>query len=126
MSGNAKLIPLALLCVAACAAEPVGPIAPQELAERIAAGEAPAILDVRSAAEYRAGHLPGAIHVPHDELGERLAELPFARTDEVAVHCQSGRRAALAREVLTDAGFTRVRDLEGHWAAWQAADLPVE
>lgn len=125
-----ELLPLltSLAWVLACAPAPAlgGPISPHELAERIAAGDAPAILDVRSDSEYRAGHLPGAIHVPHDQLAGRLAELPFAKTDEVVVHCQTGKRAALAEAVLAEAGFTHVRDLEGHWAAWQGAGLPVE
>ena len=47
------------------------------LIERIDAGDAPVILDVRTAAEYAEGHVPGAINISHDELAERLAENRF-------------------------------------------------
>jgi rhodanese-related sulfurtransferase len=47
----------------------------EELAGAIEAGTAPVIVDVRSAKEYQAGHLPGAIHIPLDELTSRAAEL---------------------------------------------------
>lgn len=46
-----------------------------ELARAIADGSPPVVVDVRSAGEYRDGHLPGAIHIPFDELTTRAAEL---------------------------------------------------
>jgi hydroxyacylglutathione hydrolase len=112
----------------ACSGEagPAGTISGGALAARIAAGTAPVILDVRSDAEFRAGHIPGAIHVPHDQLEARLDELPADASEEIVAHCQSGRRASMAEAVLADAGYTEVRDLEGHWAAWQEAGHPVE
>lgn len=97
-----------------------------ELEQRIAAGDAPLILDVRTADEYAAGHLPGAINIPHTELAERLAELPTDRGAEIAVHCQSGRRAGMAEETLLAAGFTGVRHLDGDYAGWVEAGLPLE
>ena len=120
-------IPTALLfLLAACAsAEPAATITPEALAARIADGSAPLVLDVRTQAEYDAGHVPGAVLIPHDQLAQRLAELGDAKDAEIVVHCQSGRRAGMAEEVLRDAGFSRVTDLEGHWQAWQAGGYPV-
>ena len=96
------------------------------LVQRIREGTAPLILDVRSAREFQGGHVPGAVNIPHDQLSERLAELEISESDEVVVHCQSGRRAAAAENLLADSGYTRVRDLAGHWKAWREAGLPTE
>ena len=129
LSSAARLGLLLTLAAAACGqgAQAVAPISDQELAERIEQGTAPLILDVRSAQEFRAGHIPGALNIPHDQLPERLlSELGISESDEVVVHCQSGRRAATAEKVLAAAGFMQVRDLEGHMQGWRAAGLPTE
>jgi rhodanese-related sulfurtransferase len=117
---------LLALLLAACAGSGSPSIEPAELAARIAGGSAPFVLDVRSSDEFAAGHIPGAVNVPHTELAERLGSLGLASDTEIVVHCQSGRRAAVATDVLTDAGFVRVVELEGHWADWSAAGLPRE
>lgn len=131
-----RLVSLALLLavlslpVWACAESGDGrgvgaPIAAGELAARLGGDDAPLVLDVRSPAEFAAGHVPGAINIPHDQLAARLAELPIDARDELVVHCQRGGRAARAAALLHEAGYQDVRDLEGHWQAWQAAGLPV-
>ncbi|MBW2447445.1 MAG: rhodanese-like domain-containing protein [Deltaproteobacteria bacterium] len=101
-------------------------IAAAELAGRIQAGSPPLVLDVRTRDEYARGHIPGAVNIPHEELPSRLAELPIGSSDEMVVHCQSGRRAAIAENALRENGYTNVRDLVGHWKAWQEAGLPSE
>ena len=97
-----------------------------ELSERIGTGDAPLILDVRSVSEFEAGHIPGATHIPHDQMKARIGELPEDRTLEIVVHCQSGRRAEFAEAELIAAGYENVRDLDGHWASWSAAGLARE
>jgi rhodanese-related sulfurtransferase len=84
------------------------------------------VLDVRTAAEFSAGHVPGARNVSHDELPERLAELAALRNKEVVLYCRSGRRTEIAEETLRKAGFTKLRHLEGDWLAWEAEKRPVE
>jgi NADPH-dependent 2,4-dienoyl-CoA reductase/sulfur reductase-like enzyme/rhodanese-related sulfurtransferase len=70
-----------------------------------AEGEA-LLLDVRSEAEYRAGHLPGALNVPHTRLRERLDEVrEKADGIPVRVYCASGFRSYLAHRVLAQAGL---------------------
>jgi rhodanese-related sulfurtransferase len=54
-------------------------ISTDELCRHAQTGPAPTIIDVRSADEYSAGHLPGALNIPADQLGERLAEIPTNR-----------------------------------------------
>lgn len=125
---------LALACLAALVAvtaahagdSPTAPIEARELVERIEENQAPLILDVRTKQEFDAGHIPGALHIPHDEVANRLAELPEDKSSEIVVHCQSGRRAGMARTVLEKNGYTGVRDLAGHWKAWSASGRPVE
>ena len=67
------------------------------------AAERPVLLDVRTPAEFAAGHVPGAVNVPVDELRQRLGELPHGRA--IAAYCQVGQRGYLATRVLLQAGF---------------------
>jgi hydroxyacylglutathione hydrolase len=82
-----------------------------------------AVVDVRTAAEWTAGHLPGAIHVPLGELPSRLDEVPTDRP--VVVHCQAGGRAAIAASVLRAGGVADVRVYGGGYVEWSAAGLPT-
>jgi phage shock protein E len=84
------------------------------------------VLDVRTAAEYQTGHVPGARNVPHDQLPAKLAELAALKDKQVVLYCRSGRRSAIAGETLRAAGFSRLRHLEGDYLAWEAEKRPVE
>jgi len=84
------------------------------------------VLDVRTAAEFAAGHVPGARNVSHDELAGRLDELTALRDKDVVLYCRSGRRTALAEDVLRKAGFTKLLHLDGDFIAWQAENRPIE
>jgi rhodanese-related sulfurtransferase len=66
------------------------------------ADKAPFVLDVRAPEEYVTGHVPGAVNIPHDQIAARLAEVPKDR--DVVLYCRSGRRAAMAGEVLSGNG----------------------
>lgn len=101
-------------------------ISASKLSERLADGGSPLVLDVRTEREYAAGHVPGALHIPHTELAAHLSNLPATKHEEVVVYCEQGPRAYMAERVLQDAGYTRVRDLEGHMADWRSGDYPVE
>ena len=84
------------------------------------------VLDVRTAAEFAAGHVPGARNVSHDELPAKLAELSPLKDKQVVLYCRSGRRTAIAAETLRGAGFGQLLHLEGDWLAWESAKQPVE
>ena len=84
------------------------------------------VLDVRTAAEFAAGHVPGARNVSHELLESRLDELSGARDKQVVLYCRSGRRTLLAEDVLRKAGFTRLAHLEGDYLAWEAEHRPIE
>ena len=85
-----------------------------EVEAEVAAGAA--LIDVRSAAEYAAGHLPGALHVPVDDLRSRLAELPDRA---LLVYCGVGQRGNVAVRMLTQLGFEAV-NLDGGYTTWCA------
>jgi phage shock protein E len=115
----------------ACAKEPgnastVDSIAASDLAALIAANDAPFILDVRTQNEFAAGHVPGAINIPHTELEARLAELNDHQDDTIIVYCRSGKRAGMAEEKLQQNGFTKISDLNGHMLGWEKDGHPVE
>jgi|APLak6261659701_1056019.scaffolds.fasta_scaffold09230_3 rhodanese-related sulfurtransferase len=113
------LVILASAFVGAAWAEDPSYIEPQALAERLESADPQLlVLDVRSAAEFDEGHIPGAINVPHDVLGERIAELGPAGERDVVVYCRSGRRSAIALEALKGAGFSRLFHLEGDYLRW--------
>jgi rhodanese-related sulfurtransferase len=97
-----------------------------ELLEQIERGRAPFILDVRSHAEYKAGHVPGAINVPFWLVPFRAGSLPVEPNAAVIVYCGHGPRALLARAALRASGFTRVACLAGHWSEWNAAGRRIE
>jgi NADPH-dependent 2,4-dienoyl-CoA reductase/sulfur reductase-like enzyme/rhodanese-related sulfurtransferase len=65
--------------------------------------ERPFLLDVRTAEEFAAGHLAGAVHIPVDDLRARFSELP--RDCQIAAYCQVGQRGYLATRILRQAGF---------------------
>jgi phage shock protein E len=108
-------------------ASSVKPISPDELLERQRARDTNiVVLDVRTEAEYLAGHIPGAINVSHDVLPQRLAELSGTKDKDVVLYCRSGRRSELAADVLGKAGFERLYLLQGSFLAWQAEQRPIE
>jgi rhodanese-related sulfurtransferase len=96
------------------------------LATRIIYGTEPLIIDVRTPEEFAAGHVPGAINMPHDQIAGRYQELNVAETGEIVVYCRSGKRAAVAEQILLDMGFTNVATLEGHWLGWSGPALVPE
>lgn len=125
--------PLALLLCLAFAAAGCGAASgtvadmPQaSVLASIEAGHAPLLIDVRTPEEFARGHVPGARNIPIDELAPRTDELAAHRDGELVVYCETGRRAAKASVLLAEAGFTRVRHLDGDMAAWRSAGLPVE
>jgi rhodanese-related sulfurtransferase len=100
------------------------PVTREELARRLKDGDPVVVLDVRPAAEHAAGHLPGAVSIPIEELRRRLAELP--RDREIVAYCR-GPYCAFAHEaveLLRQEGFP-ARRLEDGLPEWRAAGLAV-
>lgn len=112
---------------AACAQEAVR-IDQAVLLERMERQDASMIiLDVRTPEEFAAGHVPGAINIPHTELPARAAEIAAARDDkDVVLYCRSGARAQRAAEELRRQGFKRLLHLDGDMLKWQENERPIE
>ncbi len=83
-------------------------VKPEEARTLVAKGAR--LLDVRSAGEFGAGHLPGAVNVPLSELSSRLSEVG-PKDRPIVVYCRSGARSASAAGILRKAGFSSVHDL---------------
>ncbi len=118
--------PVAAAPASAAVKPTVGSMTADELLARQRANDASLVaLDVRTPEEYAEGHVPGAVNVPHDQVGARLGELQSLKDKDVVVYCRSGRRAGMAADVLQKAGFTRLRHLEGDMQGWTAAGRPT-
>jgi NADPH-dependent 2,4-dienoyl-CoA reductase/sulfur reductase-like enzyme/rhodanese-related sulfurtransferase len=89
-----------------------------QLKAELASPTPPLVVDVRTAQEWAAGHLSGAVHVPVDDLRAHFERIPKDR--DVVVHCRSGFRAHLALRVLMQEGYSRVRNLTGGWVSLEA------
>ena len=89
------------------------------------AAGAPVLLDVRTPEEFAAGHLPGAKNIPYDQIPSRIRELKSSQDSEIVVYCRTGRRAGIAIDILSGAGFRKLGHLDGDYEAWSAAGRPV-
>lgn len=108
------------------ATDPDTTLSQAELMERLNAGRAPILVDVRTPQEYRNGHVPGAINIPVQELDARVGELGVYRDTELVLYCETGMRAGHAERMLQQQGFTQIRSLDGDMGAWRRAGLPAE
>jgi rhodanese-related sulfurtransferase len=108
---------------AAYLGEPVEEVSRDELLRRANAGEI-IVLDVRPPDEYKAGHIPGALSVPVEQLGDRLAELP--RDADIVAYCR-GPYCVFAHDAvrLLRANGRRAWRLDGGLPEWKLAGLPV-
>ena len=100
------------------------PVPARELLERVRKGLV-MVLDVRPSEEFSAGHIPGAVNIPVDELEKRLRELP--RRKEIVAYCR-GPYCLMSYDavaLLRKKGL-RSRRLEDGMPEWRVAGLPVE
>jgi rhodanese-related sulfurtransferase len=100
-------------------------ISQQALLARQAKGDSSLfVLDVRTPQEFAAGHVPGAVNIPYDQVASQLGEIP--KDKDVVLYCKSGRRAGLAADVLAANGYTKLEHLQGDIQAWLQDGRPVE
>jgi hydroxyacylglutathione hydrolase len=97
-------------------------VAPADVAKRLAEGAV--VVDVRSTAEWRSGHVAGSLHVPLGRLVGHMADKP--RSQPVLLICETGSRSAIGASLLTAAGFTDVTNVTGGFVDWRREGLPLE
>ena len=93
------------------------------VAEELAAPDPPLVLDVRAPREWSSKHIDGSVNFPLNHLEERIAEIPCDR--RIVVHCAGGYRSSIAASILHQHGITKLIEMAGGLAAWEAAKLPV-
>ncbi|RNI13550.1 rhodanese-like domain-containing protein [Methanohalophilus portucalensis] len=80
------------------------------------------ILDVRTQSEYDNGHLENSYLIPVSELEYRLDEVPSDTA--ILVYCRSGRRSVTASNILLDAGYCDVYNMEAGFNEWRSEGYP--
>ncbi len=91
-----------------------------------AGGEGFVILDVREAEAFRAGHVPGARHIPRGQL-ELVADGAFPDPDvQIVTYCEFGKISTLAAATLRSMGFASAVALDGGFRDWVAVGYPIE
>ena len=84
------------------------------------------VLDVRSMAEFKDGHIIHAENVPLNGLNNSLKKLEKHKDRPIIAVCRSGSRSGAACNALRKAGFEQVFNLRGGMMAWESANLPVK
>lgn len=83
------------------------------------------VIDVRSVAEYKAGHINGSKNVPLNDFANKLNSLSGHKGKSVLIYCNSGTTATRAIKLLKKGGFEKVNNLSGGIAAWKEANMPL-
>lgn len=91
-------------------------ISVKELSKLIESGNSPTIIDVREAEELSISSLSDAIHIPINQLGEKLSQ--FSEEDELVIMCRSGARSHSVTLAMVNAGFINVKNLIGGINEW--------
>ena len=84
-------------------------VAPAKARETLKAGAI--VIDVRSEAEFKKGHLPKALNIPLDRLGEEIARRAPDKNRSILLHCLSGGRSGIGRSMLKRQGYLNVFNL---------------
>ena len=90
--------------------------APQPSAEAspvAAVNEPTLIIDVRTAEEFAAGHFPGAINIPHEDIIQGIKESNVGKNQTVLLYCRSGNRSGQAEARLQSVGFSGAKNVGG-------------
>ncbi len=85
-----------------------------------------AVLDCRTEKEYKAGHVPKAVHLQRGLLEFKAAKKFPDKSAYIIVYCKSGGRSCLGACTLTDMGYTNAVSMAGGWKAWVKAGYPIE
>jgi rhodanese-related sulfurtransferase len=123
-----KVLSVMVLLIVACgqgSSQSSQVLSPADFEKKVSSITDKTVLDVRTADEYKEGHLAGAIMIDFykDDFKANLAKLD--KNKPVFVYCAAGGRSGSAREVMEEMGFKQVYDLKGGMNAWRKAGKPV-
>ena len=99
-------------------------VAADRIADAASGEHVPLLVDVRTPGERQQKRIGGSVGIPLNHLGERLSELPTDRP--LLVYCAGGYRSSIGASLLQCHGFTKVSEIAGGIAAWDAGKLPLE
>ena len=99
------------------------PLTPSELVRLMNNDEA-VLVDVRDAAEFKAGHITDAVHIPHNKMAGRISELEKYRDKTIVVADKIGQHAGAVGKLLSKEGYN-VRRLSGGMSEWAGQNLPT-
>lgn len=104
----------------------IATISVQELKKRRDTSATLCLIDVRENYEWQTVRIPGAIHIPNDELVHRIdAEAPD-RTQAIYLYCKGGVRSLYAAKSLLDMGYEEVYSVDGGIIEWAMLGYPIE
>ena len=96
----------------------INEISNEDLKKKIANGDPLILLDVRRDEEHAENNIPNSIHIPLQQLEERIDELMPHQAEHIVVYCRSGNRSAQACMFLGMVGFENVENLRGGMLTW--------
>ena len=83
------------------------------------------IIDIRTVADFKKGHIKGAKNMPLSDLAKGVDGLSDDKDKPVLIYCNSGNTVTRAIKLLKNAGFEQVNNLDGGIAAWKEANMPL-
>ena len=98
----------------------------EQLERHLKSGDAPVVLDVRSALEYESGHIPGALHAPLPGVLKTLEAVNTRKEDFLVIVCEHGPRAQMAKMLLKFRGYKNLQLLEGHMSRWRSSGRTLQ
>lgn len=85
----------------------------------------PLIIDVRTEAEWKSGHIEGAVLIPYEKIGEKIGTIAKDKSKRIYLYCRTGRRAKIAKETLDKLGYKDVINLKTLENAAEAMQLKI-
>lgn len=83
------------------------------------------LIDVRELAEWNEARIPGAVHIPKDEIPARICACVPDKSKAIYLHCKAGGRSMTSAQCLLEMGYDEVYSVDGGITAWALAGLPV-
>lgn len=84
------------------------------------------LIDVREPHEWEEQHIPFALHIPKDQLAEKITTIIPDKNQPIYLHCRGGTRSLWAAERLIEQGYQHVYSVNGGMMHWAQCNYPVE